>query len=272
MATIFGSNSNNTLIVEGDDLQGLAGDDTYVVTNGLANSPDQAGRTVVITDTEGSNRLQLADGLQIASLQFLGGNAVQITLSNNLRIQVVGADRFAFDIGGNAAAADSNGLIGRNFAQLASDFGVTLQNGAGATTVPVTVAAGANPLGPATPPAGGFQAVALTGNVAALNGVAESFVYSYQLVDGRATNLTGGSTYNITGFNPAEDRLVFDNVGSSTALTEAQVAAVPGLSITENPFQNTTSLLVDPFNGVDGGVVLVGLVDAALATVNLIGS
>lgn len=391
--TIFGNNRNNAFLVEGDDLQGLAGDDTYIVTNALANSAEQFGRVLVITDTEGSNRLQLADGLAIANLQFLGGNALQVTLTNNLRIQVVGADRFSFDIGGNAATPDNTGLIGRSFGQLANDFGVVLQNGSGSTTNTVVIGTGANPLGGApnpppspvfvlestgntvqegaavglgftvralTPvtvdtlvtftvrpgnlnapntgtastnaadfapgainpvqvviPAGGstanfilptpladalteqdeaftveaavagntlqstatvldatvgFQTVQLTGNVTGVNGVAESFVFSYQLVGGRATNVVGGNEYRITNFNPNEDRLVFDNIGNNTSLTEAQVMAIPGVSISENPFDVSTLLLVDPINGVGGGVVLVGLVDAALNTVTLIGT
>lgn len=155
MATIFGTNGNNTLIVEADDLLGLAGNDTYIVTNNLANNPANGNRTIVVTDTEGNNRLQLADGLQINEVRFLGGNAVQLTLSNNLRIQVVGADRFTFDIGLNAAAGDTQGLTGRTFTQFAADLGVVLNAGAGVTTAPITIQAGANPVPPAGNPGGG---------------------------------------------------------------------------------------------------------------------
>lgn len=146
MATIFGTGFDNTLIVEADDLRGLAGNDTYIVTNSLTNSPTNPGGVVVINDTEGNNRLQLADGLQINLAQFLGGNAIQLTLSNGLRIQVVGADRFAFDLGGNSVADDAVGLTGRTFAQFAADLGVTLVNGAGSTSGPVTVQPGPNPV------------------------------------------------------------------------------------------------------------------------------
>ena len=54
-----------------------------------------------IVDTEGKNTVQLVDGLTISSSTF-ASNAVSLSLSNGASITISGADKFSFDIGGNA--------------------------------------------------------------------------------------------------------------------------------------------------------------------------
>jgi S-layer protein len=90
----------NDFIVPTEDGQtylGGAGNDTYM----LSSATVAAGATIVIQDTEGTNKIQLVDGLEIAS-STVYNNALELTLSNGAVIQIVGASNFGYDVGGNA--------------------------------------------------------------------------------------------------------------------------------------------------------------------------
>jgi hypothetical protein len=81
----------------GQTYLGVGGDDVYI----LSSSTIESGATIVISDTEGDDLIQLVDGLEISASQVIS-NAVELTLSNDARIQILGADRFLYDVGGNA--------------------------------------------------------------------------------------------------------------------------------------------------------------------------
>jgi hypothetical protein len=76
---------------------GVGGDDVYILTP----STIESGATIVISDTEGNDLIQLVDGLEISASQVVS-NAVELTLSNDAKIQILGANRFVYDVGGNA--------------------------------------------------------------------------------------------------------------------------------------------------------------------------
>jgi hypothetical protein len=81
----------------GQTYLGVGGDDVYILTP----STIESNGTIVISDTEGNDVIQLVDGLVISSSQVVS-NAIELTLSNNAKIQILGADRFLYDVGGNA--------------------------------------------------------------------------------------------------------------------------------------------------------------------------
>jgi len=90
----------NDFIVPTEDGQtylGGAGNDTYM----LSSATVAAGATIVIQDTEGTNQIQLVDGLEIAS-STVYNDALELVLSNGAVIQIVGASSFGYDVGGNA--------------------------------------------------------------------------------------------------------------------------------------------------------------------------
>lgn len=91
------STGNDVIIpsVNGGKYLGGGGNDTYVISNLV-----EAGGTVVITDTEGANTLQLIDGLTISS-STIYHNALQLTLSNGSNVQILGSDDFTYNVGGN---------------------------------------------------------------------------------------------------------------------------------------------------------------------------
>lgn len=95
----------NDFIVPTEDGQtylGGAGNDTYM----LSDATIPAGSTIVIQDTEGTNNIQLVGGLSIES-SLVTSNALQLTLSNGAVVQILGADSFGYDVGGNALAGTS---------------------------------------------------------------------------------------------------------------------------------------------------------------------
>jgi hypothetical protein len=82
--------------VDGETYLGLGGDDTYVLSP-FSVEPDA---TIIITDTEGDNKIQLVGGLEIVSSEIYN-NFLQLTLNNGANIQITGAASFVFDVGGN---------------------------------------------------------------------------------------------------------------------------------------------------------------------------
>ena len=100
MATINHSSGADIIVPSnnGTTYRGLGGDDTYILSNSIA-----ANAAVTIVDTSGANKIQLVDGLSIASSKF-AADAVQLTLSNGAVVTINGASNFTYDLGGNATA------------------------------------------------------------------------------------------------------------------------------------------------------------------------
>lgn len=147
MATFAGTSLDDYIITtaNGIDYRGGQGNDTYILTNLIP-----ANATIVITDTEGVNKIQLADGLTITSSAFLA-DAVQLTLSNGAKIQITGASSFKYDIGANATAGDIAATPDATYAAFATTLGVATLPAAGVTTPApggaYTVAGGTTPTG-----------------------------------------------------------------------------------------------------------------------------
>lgn len=94
--------TGNDFIIPSENGQtylGGAGNDTYIVSESTIGS----NATIVIMDTEGTNNIQLVGGLSITS-SLVTNNALELTLSNNTKIQLLGADNFGYDVGGNTLA------------------------------------------------------------------------------------------------------------------------------------------------------------------------
>ena len=96
--------SNNDIIIptqHNTTYRGLGGDDTYIITRAVGD-----GAKINIVDTNGTNIIQLTDGLSISSSEF-ASTAFQIILSNNAQITVNSSHNNLYEIGGNA----TTGLI-----------------------------------------------------------------------------------------------------------------------------------------------------------------
>ena len=91
----------NDIIVSksSDTYRGLGGDDIYIISKGLRSNSD-----ITIIDTNGKNIIQLVDDIDFIQTKITK-DALQITISNNTKITINGADRFQFELSGNITSA-----------------------------------------------------------------------------------------------------------------------------------------------------------------------
>lgn len=121
--TVSGTMGDDVLVATaGDSYRGGAGSDTYIVSASTLSGKV----TAAIVDTEGSNVVQLADGLVIASSSFYA-DAAQLSLSSGAVLQILGASKFSFQVGANAVAGDA--APGLSYAQFAAALGGSLPSG-----------------------------------------------------------------------------------------------------------------------------------------------
>lgn len=256
--TVAGTQVNDVLVpAAGNSHLGGGGDDTYIISpNVLSGSV-----TASITDTEGGNLVQIVDATVVAASSFFA-DAVQLTLGNGAKVQILGASKYSYQLGANLLSDDRATTL--NYAQFGAQLGVTVPPpGAPAVSgTPNFVVPGSAPTG------SGFTTVNLGLTDVVATALAEAFLYDFALVGGRATK-AGDGALTISGFDPAHDKLVFVNTSSQTVYTEAQFKALPGVAISENPFTGSTSISFDPVNGAAGSVTLTGIVDGLLEQVVL---
>ena len=96
----------NDIIVtkSSDTYRGLSGDDIYIISKGLSSNSD-----ITIIDTSGKNIIQLVDDINFTQTKITK-DALQITISNNTRITINGAEKFQFELSGNITNAKEGSL------------------------------------------------------------------------------------------------------------------------------------------------------------------
>lgn len=256
--TVAGTLRDDVFVPSANNLyQGGGGSDTYIITPFTLSS----AVTAKIVDTEGTNVIQLVDGMTIASSTFYK-TALQLTLSTGAIVQILGADKFSFQVGANVTSGDT--ATSQTYAELAATLGASVPTG----STPVSGTANF-----VVPSSGGgstnaFTVVDLGSSAVTATSAAEEFRYDFSIVNGRATKASDGEV-TITGFDVSKDKLVFVNVTDQTTYTEAQFMALAGVTIAGDPFGNTTSIYLDPNAGVAGGVTLAGIQDASLTQIVL---
>jgi len=182
MATINASSSADIIVPSnnGTTYRGLGGDDTYIISNAASGN-------ITIVDTSGSNTIQLVDGLSIASSKF-AADSVQLTLSNGAVLTVNGADKFSYEVGGNA----TSGVTGtsKDYAGLASDMGVpSLPTGSTITD------GGSGTISGAAISTGSISYTLSAGS----NSVSEGGDLTYTITASSAPTSDVTFTYNVTG-------------------------------------------------------------------------
>ena len=96
----------NDIIVtkSSDTYRGLSGDDIYIISKGLSSNSD-----ITIIDTSGKNIIQLVDDINFIQTKITK-DALQITISNNTRITINGAEKFQFELSCNITNAKEGSL------------------------------------------------------------------------------------------------------------------------------------------------------------------
>ena len=124
---LYGQTEAQILDGQGKTYRGLEGDDIYFVSQLLPKS----GK-VSITDTEGSNTIQLPVNTYVDKSLFTK-NAARLTLEDGREITISGADKFSYNVGGNIA--DGTKGTDLTFTEFAEVFGVyDILNSSGAQT------------------------------------------------------------------------------------------------------------------------------------------
>ncbi len=256
--TVAGTLRDDVFVPSANNLyQGGGGSDIYIISPFTLSS----AMTARIVDTEGTNVIQLVDGMTIAASSFYS-NALQLTLSTGAVVQILGASAFTYQVGANVTSGDT--ATGQTYAQFAATLGASVPTG----STPVSGTANF-----VVPSSGGgstnpFTVVDLGSTPVTATSAAEEFRYDFSIVNGRATK-AGDGEVTITGFDASKDKLVFVNITDNTTYTEAQFMALAGVVISGDPFNNNTSIYLDPNAGVSGGVTLAGIQDAGLTQIVL---
>ena len=215
-----------------------------------------AGQTFTISDSSGSgsNSIQLASGLSIASSQVTS-NALQLSLSNGGVVTVLGASAFTYDVGGNTTAGIDNVDVSYvSFAQ--NTLGVTVP-----TTGSVTGGARVISSTIATPIA--------TGSSAPVTATSGADVFSFAPTTAKA--LAANTQITVNQFNTVQDKFQFDLITALGTTTLAALNGVDGISVQVNPF--TGSTLINFGTNANGNLValtLAGVTTPASVVVDVI--
>ena len=136
MATLNFNSGNNIIIPSENNTtyRGLEGDDTYIISKAAIKDSK-----IKIIDTEGTNKIQIVEGITVSSSIFTS-NAARLILSNGTEITISGADKFTFEASGNLTSAtlgtdrsylnfaDAMGAYYASFKTDEGDGGITINN------------------------------------------------------------------------------------------------------------------------------------------------
>ena len=116
--TLNFSSGDNIIIADGQakTLRGLAGNDTYFVSNLLPKNS-----TIEIIDTSGTNTVQIPANTKVIKTLWTK-DAARLTFEDDRVITINGADKFTFNMGGNVT--DGTEGIHLTFAEFAISFGI----------------------------------------------------------------------------------------------------------------------------------------------------
>ena len=173
-----------------------AGNDRYVLSAATLSN----GKKITISDTAGTNTLQLVGGLVIVSSQVTS-NALLLTLNNGAEITLLGANTFSYITGGDAISGTGgttqnfNGFVTQSLGTTVpagntpnSGGSVTVNNNGG------TTAGGGNPVPSVvlTPAAASVNEGATIAFNLSTQNVANGTVYTYQITGVSPSDVVGG--------------------------------------------------------------------------------
>jgi hypothetical protein len=106
-----------------------------------------------------------------------------------------------------------------------------------------------------------------SGTVAATSS-ADAFVYEIKFVDGSPVAIDGEVT--ITGFDPVNDTLTLQASSVPSGFGKSSLLTASGVDVVSSTVDNTTTIFFAPdSSGASGSIVLDGIVDADLDTLNI---
>ena len=265
------TNGNDFEIVTRGSYAAGQGNDTYYLN---ASRIDDNG-TITITDTVGTNKIQLLGGLEITSSKVTS-TAAELTLSNGAKVTIYGADSFNFKTGGSSDS-DEGGQVQPTFNKFASAvLGVTLPTTGLATGVVSKIqtdgtARDSKDIKIIPAPPGIIEDTttkAITNSTSGVTGAEENFVWTQSSAVGHST---------LTNFGITEDSIQFDLAGTeqlTTTLDKLNGYSLSGegmISVSLNQFKQETIIgLGNDSQGQPLALTLVGVSDASQVDVSVI--
>ncbi|MEF8713233.1 MAG: hypothetical protein V5B39_06610 [Accumulibacter sp.] len=255
----FTANDDINILQASDSLNVGAGpgNDKYILSGLLVAA---AGKTINITDPEGNNTLQLINGLTIVS-SVVAGSAVQLILSNGVTVNVLGANSFHYEIGGDPLLGTS-GVIQDYTAFATTTLGapsVPTGNATVSINTPVTIGGG-----------GGFTNIPLlVGTSAAVTASAANEAFTFDVAAAKAS--VANTQIPINGFSATNDKLVIDTLTALGNTTLAALSGVDGIAVQANIITQET--LINFGSDANGDVItveLAGITDPSLVHVTII--
>lgn len=238
------------------------GNDTYVLSGDLVGT----GQQITISDTLGSNVLRLVNGVSIRS-SIVTSSIVQLTLSNNAVVKILGANAFRFEFGGDILTGSNAskqtftefvtqtlGVASVPATGTATGGAVTIgQGSAGTITIPVATATSDAPIAP------------VVGTSAA-----DTFVFDVEAAKsvGFHTIVTLGNGATGGNFEAGKDTLKVNLPIASGATTLNALNGQQGVVVLDDPFShNTVVTFGHDVNGAPVVLTLAGVTDATLVPV-----
>ncbi len=256
--------SDDSIIVQRGVTGAGAGDDTYI----LSASQVDANAEITISDTEGTNTIQLIGGLVISS-SIVAGDTAQLTLSNGAVINVLGASSMSYVVGGDPLSGTAG--VTKDYTTFTTDvLGTTVPTEGTSTGGESTV----NSDGTSTPTLN--PTYTLTAGAAAVDegstatftlattDVAEGTSVAYTISGVAAADLTSGSltgtaTVDASGNATISVALVAD---VTTEGAETLTVTIDGQTASASTTVNDTSLTP----GVGSSLSLTAAVDNLVGT------
>ena len=256
------TNNDDVNLLQASDLSVVGaggGSDRYVLDSSLL----RANQKITVQDTLGLNILHLVGGLTIVNAK-VANNAIQLSFNNGTGVTILDASTFKFQTGGNSING-TGGVIQDYASFVTQSLGVVSGVPAsGIVDVTKTVIVNAN---------GGTRPDTIEVTAGGAQATSGADVFSVDVAS--ALTDTAGTNFqpSITGFFTLMDKLWIDLPTADAGITNlSQLNGKQGVSVSVNPFSNSTSILLG--NDLNGGeavvVTLVGVTDTSATMVEIV--
>ena len=238
MASLNFNSGKNYIIPTENDMtyRGLGGDDVYIISKAIPSNTK-----IQIIDTEGSNIIELVDGITITTSLFTK-NATRLTLSNGSEVTINGADKFTYETSGNSTTGDVGSQW--SYSDFVKGMGVTdgppssgSKNGTSSFIITDTFEV------PETEDTDNSLTEYTIVNInvssdSTINATSSAEDFRYEVgVDGISKE--GAYDVTIAGFDKANDKLTLIIIGGSSNLTTQEFDSIENVDVISNGISGT---------------------------------
>ena len=268
MAFTSGNDLNILQATDSLNIGAGAGDDTYIINASSMTS----GQTINISDTEGSNIIKIIGGVTIAS-SIVAASVAQLTLSTGAIINVLGADTFTYEVGGDPFLTDTGTTqTFSNFVTQTLGLSAvpTGSNTATGNSNIVTNTDGSSSTGTSSTETSGTTPIGVGSASANISASSATEIFTFDVVAALAT--ADNTQVVLSDFDSSVDQLQFNlSSANSSAVTLDQLNGLEDIAVQTNVITNET--LINFGVDADGTVVtivLAGITDPSTVAIDVI--